>query len=180
MRTIKRKWLEWPLLLLCVWIIQAVDLSLLHLPYELGGLPWIPLVIGYIGFTRDWAQATLLCFLFAFLDAPTSSYPMAIYIASLVWTGLFAKLLVASFTLEGRRSFTLLAIWIMLFYRILTWLLLKSSNIAPSLALSLAELLPSVVIGAGLAWLLYPVFVHWDLLFERSFDEETSLKTHLR
>lgn len=180
MTTIKRKWLEWPLLLLCVWIIQAIDLSLLRLPYELGGLPWIPLAVAYIGYTRDWPQATMLSFLLAFLDAPTASFPTAIYIASLVWTGLFAKLLVASFTLEGRLSFTLLSCWIMLFYKAMTWLLLKSNGIAPSLALSLAELIPAVIIGAGLGWLLYPVFVHWDLLFDRSFDEETSLKTHLR
>jgi hypothetical protein len=180
MRPIKRKWLEWPLLLFCIWAAQATDLSLIRLPYELGGLPWIPVVVGYIGFTRDWPQVMLLSFLISFLDAPTASYPTGIYVASLVWTGLFAKLLVASFTFEGRLSFTLLGCWFMLFYKSLTWALLKSVQIAPSLALSLAELIPSVLVGAGLAWLLYPAFVKWDQLFDRSFDEEVALRTSMR
>jgi hypothetical protein len=169
----QKRWLEIPLLLMIIWTFQALELSLLHLPYYLGTPQLISLLVAYVAFSRGWTTTVVLGFALSFLGSSSVGYATGLYIAAHVWSGLASKTLVSGLTLEGRSAFVLLVVGYNIFLRSLTWMLLKLIGASPTLPLFLAQFFTQTLLMALAAWIVFPLFVKWDDFFAHTQDEES-------
>jgi hypothetical protein len=171
----QKKWLEWPLILALIWVAQSLEISVLRLPGALGSFHIPPVVIVYLGLTRNWFQLTALAFVFAILGSATVTHSGGLYIAAQVWTALFVKTLVTSFALEGRLQFTLLVAGASIFSRVLTHVLLAYQGGNADFWTFLVYTVLGTPTAALLGWLLFPLFMEWDRYFQHEADEAREL-----
>ncbi|MEO5668240.1 MAG: hypothetical protein ABIR96_09295 [Bdellovibrionota bacterium] len=169
----QKRWLELPILLALIWIVQALELSLLHLPYYLGTPQILTLMIAYVAFSRGWTSTVILSFILAFLAAANIGYSTGVFVAAHVWSALATLTVVSALTLEGRSAFVLLVVGYDLFLKIVTWLLLRVVGAIPSIPLLLAQFFAQTAIMAIVAWLIYPLFKKWDDYFLHVQDDDT-------
>lgn len=172
MNMTQKRWLEIPILMAIIWICQALELSIVHLPYYLGSPQLISLIVAYISFSRGWASTVLLTAILAFLGSANIGYATGIFIAAHVWSALCTKTVVSALTLEGRPAFALLVAGYNFFLKCLTWAILRSFDASPTLSLFFAQFISQTVIIAIVAWLLFPFFQKWDDYFMHASDED--------
>jgi hypothetical protein len=166
---------EWPILLLVLWMLQALEISLLQLPFSLGSVHVFVIVISYLALTRDWLKMMLLSVGFSIMASFTTTVPAGVHIATLLWMGLLSKIFVQEFALEGRRTFMLLAVSNFAFYKLSTWIILKLWFQTFSLADTVSSILlsaPVVMVGAHLA---FPWLLKWDHYFDHPVHESRDL-----
>jgi len=171
----QRKLLEIPILLLLLWLTQGLEISLLRLPFGLGSLDVIPVLVTYTALTRHWYLLGALSFAFAFIGSSTVAYSAGIYIGVQMWTALVTKICVKAFALEGRGPFTGLAVSSWMVGKILTGFLLSLSQPPLPLGFFFAQLATGALSTALIAWLFFPAFVGWDKFFEHEPDEARDL-----
>jgi hypothetical protein len=172
----QKKFLEWPLILTILLLVQAFEVALLRLPFGLGPIHVIPVLISYLAVTRNWVQLVALTALFGFLGSSTIGFPWPLYVAALLWTALIEKAVLLTFSVEGRGPFAGLAAGANILFRLLTWFLLESFNDTLPVGLLAMGLIGSTLASAGLAWYLFPLFAAWDSYFEHAADEARELK----
>ena len=170
---------EWPILLTILWIVQSFEISILHLPFGLGSIHVIPVLIVYVALTRRWGQIAVLAFVFAFIGSPTIGYPATIYIGVQIWTALVTRGIVSGLALEGRRPFTVLVAGSHLFSKFLTWFVLKTVAKALPWTDTLFHGSLTCITAAALGWFLFPLFVGWDEFFEHEADEARELNPNV-
>lgn len=175
MNQTQKKLLEIPLLLLTIWVFQALELSLIKLPSFLGVPQVTSLIIAYIAYTRGWKTTTVLSLVFSALGTANIVYPTGLYIAAHMWAALFTKVAVGAFALEGRRSFVLLVISFHIILKSITLGLLKFVNAGPTLPLFFVQVFAQLILAIIFAYLLYPLFVKWDEFFNHAMSEDNSL-----
>ncbi len=101
-----------------MWILQALEISLLQLPFQLGSVHVIVIVISYLALTRDWPKMVMLCLVFSIMASFTTTVPTGVCVAIMMWMGLLSKIFVQEFALEGRRTFMLLAVANFVFFKL--------------------------------------------------------------
>jgi|GEM_PF-1378496 len=177
----QKSWIELPLMLLLLWILQAFELSLLHLPYYLGTPQVISILVAYIAFTRGWMSTTILTLILSFIASANVGFPTGVFIAAHIWTALITKTIVASLTLEGRPAFVALVVGFSLILRSITWTLLEFSGASLTLPLFLAQIFVQTFVFAALGWILYSVFCYWDHFFDHMQDDDHNrgVRTHI-
>ncbi len=168
----QKKWAEIPFLLMAFWFLQAVEISLSTLPWSLGSLSLFPTLLAYIAYTRGWQNTAILSYLFAFVASASAGTHATLFIVSMVWATLFAKLLTSAFNLEGRNSFIVLCAWFVFFQKLGLWFLLGHFAYVPAAGLFFLQSFVHVIVNGLLGWLLYPIFVKWDAYFEHLSEEE--------
>jgi len=169
----QKRWLEVPILLAIIWLSQALELSLLHLPYYLGTPQLVSLLIAYVAFSRGWTSIMIIGFVLSFLGAANNGYPTGLYIAAHLWAALLMRIVVSALTLEGRSAFVLLVASYDIFLKTLTWTLLKFLGASTAVPLFLAQFAAQTTLMAICAWLLFPVFRKWDEYFLHALDEDS-------
>lgn len=170
----QKRWIEVPLLLLILWVVQALEMTLFRLPYYLGAPQFISILIAYVAFTRGWNTVTVLSFVFSFIASANVGFSTGVFIAAHVWAALITKGVVMAMTLEGRPAFVGLVVGYSLLLRTLTYSLLQYANAGPTLPSFFAQILVQTTVFAGLAWILYSLFSFWDGFFGHLEEEEHS------
>ena len=175
----QKKVLEWPLLILILWLSQSMEISLLRLPGPLGSFHIPPVLIVYLALTRSWGSLTLLAFVFSYLGSTSVSHSASIYIASQVWTALATKSVATALALEGRPQFTMLVVGSHIVSRLLTHVLLaylgQNADVFSFVSYTLIGALPAALLG----WLLFPLFMEWDRYFGHEADDSRELNPDL-
>jgi hypothetical protein len=169
----QKRWFEIPILLLIIWVSQAVELSLFPLPYYLGTPQLFSLMVAYVAFCRGWTSTAVISFLLAFLCSANVGYPTGLFIAAHLWSALSSRAVVSAFTLEGRPAFVIVVTGYSLFLKILTWSLLKSLDASPTLPLFFAQFFSQTALLAAAAWIIYPLFRKWDDYFLHTLDDDS-------
>jgi hypothetical protein len=168
----QKKWSEIPLLILAFWMMQSLEISMTTLPWNLGALTIFPPLLAYIAYTRGWQSTGVLAYLFSFVASSTAGSKGTLFIVSQVWATLFSKVLTSAFNLEGRSSFVVLCAWFIFFQKMVLWSLLNHFSQAPALGLFFLQSFVQVLTMGMTGWLLYPIFVKWDLYFEHLPEED--------
>lgn len=171
----QKKLAEIPLLLLSIWVFQALELSLVKLPFFLGVPQVTSMIIAYIAFSRGWKTTTALSLVFAVLGSSNVAIPTGLFIASHMWAALFTKMAVTALALEGRNSFVLLTIAFHFMLKAITLGLLQIINAGPTLPLFFAQVFSQLIFVVVFAYLLFPIFIRWDEFFGHSMDEDSTL-----
>lgn len=171
----QKKTFEIPILLLLLWTLQALELSIMQLPFFVGVPQIVSFIVAYIAFTRDWGMIAILSFAFAALGSANVTYASGIFIAAHMWTALFVKLAASSLTLEGRQSFVMLMVAFHFLYSLMVMILLHFVNAGPTLPSFFAQFFVQVLYVAAGAFLLYPLFQKWDEFFDHAEEDENSL-----
>ncbi len=179
MNPTQKRFLEWPLLLFIWFVIGALEMSVLQLPFGMGAPQIVPILIAYFCLTRNWFQLTFLTIIFAILSSGHIGFPTGVYVAGLLWAALITKIFVMGFTLEGRRAFVALVAIFHIFWQELTWLMLKSLNMAPLFRVMFWKLPGIVLIVGVLAWFLFPLFIRWDEYFDHAIDDSRELNPNV-
>lgn len=172
----QKKFSEFPIMILLVWIVQALEVSILRVPGVFAPVHFIPVLTCYITVTRNWFVMAALALLFAFLGSSTVGYPWPVYVSALLWTALTLKIVILTFTLEGRRAFTLMTGAGGILFKILVHVILGSTARTLPFFSALRDWLASGLVMAAMAWFLFPVFAAWDAFFEHQSDEARELK----
>lgn len=181
MTSTQKRWAEWPFILLILALTQAVEISLLQrLPFFLGSIHLVPIVITYVALTRDWLKAVGIVTLLAALGSATIGYPVGFFVGAQVWTALLAKVLVSVMALEGRKVFCGLVMAAQLFSKFLVILMMSSKGRVPEFLHFWGISITSAVGMGLLAWILYPLLLWWDRYFEHIEEDmpELSPKFH--
>jgi hypothetical protein len=165
----QKKALEWPLLILLVFMTQALESA--WLPIEV-----IPILVSYLAATRRWGTLAGLSAVLGILGSPSVGFPGLIYISAIIWAALFQKAILQTFRLEGQQTFVGLAGLGMLLYKILVYTFLVFAGRARPFESFALHAVTVSVLASGLAWALFPLFAKWDELFEHDPDESTELK----
>jgi hypothetical protein len=170
----QKRWIEIPVLLIVLWVVQALEMTLFRLPYFLGAPQFISILIAYIAYTRGWNTVTILSFVFSFMASANVGFSTGVFVAAHMWAALITKGVVMAMTLEGRRAFVGLVVGYSLLLRGLTYALLQYANAGPTLPSFFAQILVQTAIFAVLAWILYWPFSFWDGFFGHLEEEEHS------
>lgn len=166
---------ELPILALFFWIWQALELSVLRLPFGAGGIQIIPSIVTYIALTRSWERTTLFAFLLVFVGSFNIGIPATTYIAAGVWTALFAKLFSSEFAVEGSQKFMLLAGGAHLCNKFLIFALLRYQHNALPFWIFIKDVTISSLSTMALSYFVFPYLVRWDEYFEHAIDESRDL-----
>jgi hypothetical protein len=169
----QKRWLETPILLMILWIFQALELSILHLPYYLGTPQLLTLIVGYAAFSRGWAGTAALAALMSFLASANVGYPTGLFVAAHIWAALGTKGAVSALTLEGRPAFVLLVVGYSFLLKVITLSLLKFAGASPTLPLFIAQFFSQTAIMALAAWIAYPLLRKWDDYFLHTTDDDS-------
>lgn len=172
----QKKTLEWPLIFALVVLVQSLEVGLLRLPFGLGPVHVMPVLISYLAVTRSWGWLTLLTFIFSFMGSFTIAYPWPVYVAVQIWSALFMRVIMQTFTLEGRRSFTGLAALGHLLSQVLVFVIQGGTARTLPLADVTKGIAAGTLVSAALAWWLFPLFASWDAYFEHEAEEARELK----
>lgn len=175
MTSTQKRWVEIPLLIFAIWFVQALQISILRLPFVDGAISIIPILIIYLSLTRTWGKAILLTLVFSYLDGFTAGINMLLFASTQLWTSMITKLLASGFTVDSRNSFATLVALGFGFTKTLTFFVLSSWGQAPPLQSFIATVFFGIFLTAGLAYLLLPLFVAWDDYFEHSHIEAAEL-----
>lgn len=171
----QKKFIEWPLLILLLWIAQSLEISLLRLPGVLGSFHVTPVLIVYLALTRSWPTLTILAFVFSVLGSTSVSHAIAVYIAAQMWTALVTKSVATALALEGRPQFTLLVAGSAVLSRVIMHGILlyigQSTDLWTFLSYTVLGALPAALLG----WLLFPLFMGWDRYFGHEADDSREL-----
>ncbi len=171
----QKKFAEIPLMILSIWVLQALELSLIKLPFFLGVPQITSMIIAYIAYSRGWKTTTALSVIFAAFGTANVAYPTGLYIAAHMWAALFTKIAADSFALEGRNSFVLLVIGFHFILKAITLSLLQLVNAGPTLPLFFTQVFAQLILVVIFAYFLFPLFVKWDEFFNHSLDEDNKL-----
>ena len=171
----QKRFAEWPVLIVLIWLAQALEVSLLRLPAPFGSFHLPPIIIIYLALTRSWPSLAMLSFLFAVAGAATVTQPGEIYIASQLWTAFATKAVVTAFRLEGRFAFTALVAGAHIINKILVLILLANRNIDVDLLTSILSVVFGTFPAVLLGWFLFPIFMRWDLYFMHEPAESREL-----
>lgn len=172
----QKKFIEWPLIILLVFCVQSLEISVLRLPLWIGPVHPIPVLLAYLAVTRNWDALVMLAAIFAFMGSSTIGYPWPVYLATQLWIALILKLIILTFALEGRRSFTGLTAVGNILSKILVFVILGSVSKTLPWPLFLRDTFLSTIMSAILAWFLFPMFAAWDAYFEHEPEEARELR----
>ena len=171
----QKRFVEIPLLLGLLWLIQALEISFLQMPFQAGAVHVVPVVIVYFALTRSWTRLVILSILFALAGSFTVGHAATIYVAVQFWTALFSKVIVSEFALEGRKPFAFLVVGSNAFSKTLTWILLGMQAHAMPAQFFLKSLFLSMGTTAIVAWFIFPLCVSWDEYFDHPVHESREL-----
>jgi hypothetical protein len=172
--------LEIPLFLLIFWLVQALELFVFRIPWIHGGIQLAPILIIYLSMTRGWKTLAIFGTTFAFMGSFNVGYPAALFIAAQLWTAFFVKIMVQEFALEGRRSFAFLNLAACVFSKTLIWFFLAESGKALPLSKAFINIPITSIFAFIAAWLVYPLLLWWEELFDHPSHENTDLNKALK
>ncbi len=161
----QKQWSEWPLILCLVWFFQALEISVLRLPFQNGALQITPVVIVYLAMTRNWEKLSLLTLVFSFLGTFTVGYSWIIYMAAQFWMAMTVKLFITGFTVDSRLSFAALVFCATGFGKLLSGFLLNSSGIQLSFFHTLKDSILYSAASGLLGFFCFTLFFVWDEYF---------------
>jgi hypothetical protein len=161
--TYQKRFLEWPLLLLLIWVEQSLEISFINRFFS---FQLLPIIFTYIAFTRDWTNGALLVGALAYLGSSHIGYDQTLYVCVFLWTALTTKVFVETFAMEERGSFIALSLGTHVFSKTLIWLLLRSEGDAVGIWRFVWDTLSILPVVGVVAWALYPLLVAWDNYFE--------------
>ncbi len=166
---------EWPMLLVAIWALQALEISLLQLPAHAGGLNVISILSVYLALTRSWPVLLVLSTVLAVMASAAVTHSGGVVLAAYVWTALATKAAAQAFALEGRRQFTGLVAGAFVFRKALTFVLLSTFDVQPTLTGAIGYTLAGVVPAAIAGWFLFPLFMAWDAYFLHEAEDAREL-----
>jgi hypothetical protein len=161
----QKQWAEWPLLILSLWIFQALELSVLRLPFQNGAVQLTPIIVVYLALTRNWEKLAYLSFIFSFIGSFTVGYSWIIFVSAQFWMGLVAKVFIMGLTIDSRMSFSILTASAIVFCKLLTGFLLESSGVGLSFWAVVRDSIVSAIASGIVAFFAFPVFMAWDDYF---------------
>lgn len=171
----QRRYLEFPLLVVLLLVLQGMQISFIQLPAMTGSVPLLFVLGVYIAYTRSWKKlAVLSCFLVLF-ELGASGVTSGILIAAFLWSLFGARAFVAQLALEGRPSFIVLCLNAFLFFRIFTWFVLAARGHAPPIGDAVSGLLLMLPFVLFLAYLMFPLCLLWDEIFGHVPDDSRDL-----
>jgi hypothetical protein len=176
MTSTQKRWVEWPLILILIAFVQALELSVFQkIPFFFGAIHLVPVVITYVALTRDWLKSVGIVTLFAALGSATIGFPVGFFVGAQVWTALLTKVLVSVLALEGRRIFCVLVMGGQIVSKILVIFMLSSKGRVPEMLHFWGVSLTSALAMGLLAWFIYPLLLWWDRYFEHIEEDMPEL-----
>ncbi len=166
---------EWPILIAIVWGIQILESSLSFYLGNTFSVHMGPIFISYLVLTRDMAKSLFLSVAVSLLFSPLVGFSGGIYISAQMWTALIGKSFVYAFALEGRIPFMILTGGLSMLFSVLSVSIMSMNQYHFSIWTQLWQLPITTLLSAGIAWLLYPKFVAWDLYFDHEPDDARKL-----
>ncbi len=164
----QKQWAEWPLLFLCIWVFQSLELSILRLPFQNGALQLTPVILVHLSLTRNWERLSLLSLIFSFMGSFTIGYNWVIFVSTQLWMALVSKLFTMSFTVDSKKSFAVLTFLSIAFFKMLSGFFLKINGLNLGFFPVLRDTFISAFASGGLGYLLFPVMNAWDEYFNHA------------
>ena len=162
----QKRWAEFPILLLLIWVFQGLELSVLRIPFQHGAVQMAPVIVVYVALTRNWEKLAWLSLFFGFLGSFTVGYSWIVYVAAQFWMGLAAKVFISGFTIDSKISFAFLVSGCVVFSKLLAGFLLKVSGIDLLFLYVARDSIFSALASGVLAYLVYSFFLAWDDYFD--------------
>ena len=167
----RKLFFEWMLLIIVIWILQAVQMSL-DLPL-LGTFRISLILIIYISVSRDWMELIPLGFFFAMLGTKTSGIDDHFLMSALIFVSFVVRLIANTLNLGTRPRFCMAIFSSTLLSSILVYLWRSTIGETIGLGQFSSNVLGMAIFNSIVAWFLLPVFRFWDYYFEHEIEDRS-------
>lgn len=174
MTSSQKRWAEWPLLAAIFFVSYGINLFLTG---QLGG--WISFSLLYICnsyfvVSRNIFKGFLLVFLLSWFTTPMVGIDPTTFIATQVFCGLVAKLILMGLAVEGRQTYAFTTMGIVFVQSVVLVIITLHKGFEYSLWVAVGHSVTGALIHGLLAYYFYPFCLFWDEYFEH----EPELSSH--
>ncbi len=147
-----------------------------RLPFRLGPIQLLPIVMTYFALTRSFIATVFWGVILGFLSTFSLPFAFGAAIAAQSWATISAKLITYLMPFDSPILFGILVCTQSVIYKILWRVLSSGAYKALPWSTFIAENLPSYITLFILSLLIFPILVIWDTFFENNLETSRDLK----
>ena len=166
----QKRLIQIPLLFLIIFfVILPLEWSVFsQLPFYLGPLNVLSILITYLALTRSLTQTVFWGMIIGFISSLTYPFGYGAIIAAYAWSALAAKLISYTFPFDSRIPFVALVLMQSTFCKALWRILTLKTYHGIGILDFILKSLPSYLSIGVMAYFLLPILVVWDEFFENN------------